>query len=244
VAQLADAAQRNIVVGSGELRGLALADGPATTVHSLPTIPAIDQNDELVIPLRKRVFDVVVALAMLVVLLPVLLLTALAIKLEGGGAVLYRQRRTGYRNQPFLMLKFRSMVDGAERALIDLRDSNITDGLLFKCERDPRVTTVGRFIRRLSIDELPQLWNVVRGDMSLVGPRPLPVEPESFAADEARRHWALPGITGSWQVAGGPRLTYREMIELDLEYLRDWSLRRDLGVLLRTVPAVIQRGDL
>jgi lipopolysaccharide/colanic/teichoic acid biosynthesis glycosyltransferase len=142
------------------------------------------------------------------------------------------------------MLKFRSMIDGADRALIDLRDSNITDGLLFKCERDPRVTRVGRLIRRLSIDELPQLWNVVRGDMSLVGPRPLPVEPDTFPADDARRHWALPGITGAWQVAGGPRLTYREMIDLDLEYVRDWSLRRDVAVLLRTVPAVVHRGDL
>ena len=119
----------------------------------------------------------------------------------------------------------------------------MTDGLLFKIHRDPRVTRIGRLIRRTSIDELPQLLNVVRGQMSLVGPRPLPVSPDDFDVADDRRHEVRPGITGFWQVSGGPSLGYRDMIDLDLTYIRDWSLKLDLRIIARTVPALLARTD-
>jgi lipopolysaccharide/colanic/teichoic acid biosynthesis glycosyltransferase len=189
----------------------------------------------------KRVFDVIAAAVLLLVLLPVLALTALAIKLTDGGPVFYRHRRVGRGGKTFDMLKLRSMVVGADRMQVDLARENCTDGLLFKVKDDPRVTSVGRLMRRLSIDELPQLWNVVRGDMSLVGPRPLAVEPEDFAPSEGFRHSVPPGITGSWQVSGGNGLSYDDMIKLDLDYIQRWSLWLDLRLLFATIPALLDR---
>jgi lipopolysaccharide/colanic/teichoic acid biosynthesis glycosyltransferase len=189
----------------------------------------------------KRLFDVVAAAALLLLLLPTLALAALAIKLTDGGPVLYRQRRVGRGGKTFDTLKLRSMVVGADRMQVDLARENCTDGLLFKVKDDPRVTGVGRLLRRLSIDELPQLWNVVRGDMSLVGPRPLAVEPEDFAPSEGFRHSVPPGITGSWQVSGGNGLSYDDMIKLDLDYIHRWSLWLDLRLLLATIPALLDR---
>jgi len=189
----------------------------------------------------KRVFDLALAIAALIALSPVLALTALAIKVFDGGPVLFRQRRVGRSGVPFELLKFRSMVVGAERLIVDLRDRNANTGLLFKVYDDPRITKLGRMIRRLSIDELPQLWNVVRGDMSLVGPRPLPVEPEEFGPIENRRHSVLPGITGYWQIAGSHDLTYEEMIKLDLAYIQNRSVFLDLRLLMRTPAALVHR---
>jgi lipopolysaccharide/colanic/teichoic acid biosynthesis glycosyltransferase len=189
----------------------------------------------------KRAFDLVAASLLLIVLAPLMLATALAVAIADGRPLLYRQRRVGHRGRPFGMLKFRSMVDGAEHFVIDLRHQNVTDGLLFKVRDDPRVTRVGRIIRRLSIDELPQLWNVIRGEMSLVGPRPLAVEPEEFAPAANRRHSVLPGITGYWQISGGNGLPYEEMIKLDLLYIRRRSLWLDIGLLVRTIPALVRR---
>jgi lipopolysaccharide/colanic/teichoic acid biosynthesis glycosyltransferase len=191
----------------------------------------------------KRVLDLGLAVVVLVALLPLLVLCALAVFLEDRGPVLYRQRRVGFRGREFSIYKFRSMVRDADRQVIDLRERNMTDGLLFKIHRDPRVTRVGRLLRRTSIDELPQLLNVVRGEMSLVGPRPLPVSPSDFDVADDRRHDVRPGITGFWQVSGGPSLGYRDMIDLDLTYIRDWSLTLDLRILARTVSAVARRGD-
>ena len=130
---------------------------------------------------------------------------------------------------------------GSDRLTVDLRDRNVTDGLLFKVRDDPRVTRVGRLIRRTSIDELPQLWNVIRGEMSLVGPRPLPVSPTEFGPIDNERHRMPPGITGYWQLAGGPGLTYQEMVKLDLAYIQNWSLWLDVRLLLRTIPALVYR---
>jgi lipopolysaccharide/colanic/teichoic acid biosynthesis glycosyltransferase len=189
----------------------------------------------------KRAFDVVVATLMLLAVLPILVLTAIAVKLGDGGPVLFRQWRVGAGGRPFQILKFRSMRVGADAEVIDLRDRNVSDGLLFKVAGDPRVTTVGRIIRRLSIDELPQLWNVLRGDMSLVGPRPLAVQPHQFGQLDGRRHDVLPGITGLWQVSGGNGLTYEQMIELDLHYLEHRSLWLDVRLLVATVPALVRR---
>ena len=189
----------------------------------------------------KRIFDVIVATAALVGLAPLMIATAIAIKLDDGGPVLYRQRRVGRDGKTFRMLKFRSMVAGADDLRQSLDGDNVTDGLLFKLDGDPRITRVGRFIRQASFDELPQLWNVIRGEMSLVGPRPLPVEPESFGPLDAQRHAVRPGITGYWQVSGGNGLTYREMIKLDLAYLHNWSIWLDIRLLVRTVPALFNR---
>jgi lipopolysaccharide/colanic/teichoic acid biosynthesis glycosyltransferase len=172
---------------------------------------------------------------------PLLAAVAIAIKVSDGGPALYRQRRVGFRGEPFRLLKFRSMRAGADREVIDLAHRNATDGLLFKVVDDPRVTRIGRIIRRYSIDELPQLLNVIRGDMSLVGPRPLAVDPEDFGTMDGRRHSTLPGVTGYWQVSGGNGLTYQEMVKLDLAYIENWSLWLDIRLLLRTVPALVYR---
>jgi lipopolysaccharide/colanic/teichoic acid biosynthesis glycosyltransferase len=133
------------------------------------------------------------------------------------------------------------MVNGAESLVIDLRERNVNDGLLFKVQEDPRVTRVGRSIRRSSIDELPQLWNVIRGEMSLVGPRPLPVAPDDFNAIDNKRHSVRPGITGYWQVSGDNALSYEEMVKLDLAYVENCSLWLDVRLLFRTIPALLHR---
>jgi exopolysaccharide biosynthesis polyprenyl glycosylphosphotransferase len=191
----------------------------------------------------KRAFDVVVASLLLLVASPLLLATAVAVKLDDRGPVFFRQRRVGKGGATFHMLKFRSMVVGADNLRAELQDKNFSDGLLFRMDGDPRITRVGRIIRRLSVDELPQLWNVVRGEMSLVGPRPLPVDPDAFSPGESERHTVLPGITGYWQISGGNGLAYQEMIRLDLAYIRNWSLWLDIRLLLRTVPALVHRHD-
>jgi exopolysaccharide biosynthesis polyprenyl glycosylphosphotransferase len=223
------------------LAHLFLHPGLSTQVGGLPLIAlGAPTRTRSTLP-GKRAFDLVVALVCLVVAAPVMLATAVAVKLGDRGPLFYRQRRVGQGGEPFEMLKFRSMVVDAERLLIDLRDANVTDGLLFKMVDDPRVTKVGAIIRRFSIDELPQLWNVVRGDMSIVGPRPLPVDPDEFGALDGKRHSVPPGITGYWQIAGGTGLSYAEMVKLDLTYIQNWSLWLDLRLLARTIPAVFHR---
>ncbi|MCU1450227.1 MAG: exopolysaccharide biosynthesis polyprenyl glycosylphosphotransferase [Acidimicrobiales bacterium] len=189
----------------------------------------------------KRVLDIAVSASLLLALAPVLLIVSAAIYLYDRGPVVYRQKRVGRDNREFTIWKFRSMVPGADKLTQHYAESNMATGLLFKVAADPRVTPVGNVIRRLSIDELPQLVNVLVGDMSLVGPRPLPVDPEEFDIRAARRHRVRPGITGPWQVAGGHVLGYEDMIRLDLAYVDTWSLRRDLWLLLMTIPAVMVR---
>lgn len=189
----------------------------------------------------KRLLDLVGASALLVVFFPLMFATAFAIKILDRGPIFYRQKRVGRGGTVFELLKFRSMIQGAERTVIDLRELNATDGLLFKIVDDPRVTRVGKVIRRMSIDELPQLWNVIRGEMSLVGPRPLAVQPEDFGVIDDQRHSVTPGITGYWQITGGNGLTYDEMIKLDLAYIQNWSLWLDIRLLCRTVPALVNR---
>ncbi len=193
--------------------------------------------------LMKRAFDVVMAGLALVVLSPVLLAVALAVKGEDGGPVLFRQRRIGRTGQPFDMLKFRSMVCDAEQLLPDLLHHNESDGVLFKIRQDPRITRVGRFIRRYSLDELPQLVNVLRGDMSLVGPRPpLPVEVEKYHDDVHRRLVVRPGLTGLWQVSGRASLSWDETVRLDLFYVDNWSMTFDLLIMAKTVRAVLGKS--
>lgn len=187
----------------------------------------------------KRGLDMGLAVGALLVLLPVFVLLVLAIRLESSGPALYRQKRCGRDGRSFEMLKFRSMVRDADQLIVDLRDRNETDGLLFKVKDDPRITRIGKLIRKYSIDELPQLINVVTGDMSLVGPRPLPVDPEAFGPIDGKRHAVRPGLTCHWQVSGRSELTYGQMVEMDLAYIRDSSMWTDLRLIAMTVPVAL-----
>jgi exopolysaccharide biosynthesis polyprenyl glycosylphosphotransferase len=189
----------------------------------------------------KRVFDVVLASIVLVASIPFAALVALAIWLEDRGPVFYRQPRVGRDGRPFTIWKFRSMIVGADQMQEEHWHANVGTGLLFKLKDDPRVTSVGAVLRRFSLDELPQLLNVLRGDMSLVGPRPLPVDADDFDEMASKRHAVLPGMTGAWQVEGANALTYDDMIRLDLAYIATWSVGLDLRILARTIPALVLR---
>lgn len=189
--------------------------------------------------LLKRSFDVLASSLMLAVLSPVMAATALAIRLDSPGPILFRQRRVGSGGQEFEMMKFRSMFEGSEHLREELRVLNEADGL-FKIEDDPRITGVGRRIRRWSIDELPQLFNVLRGEMGLVGPRPLVPDEDSQIEGFYRRRLDIPpGITGYWQSLGASRIPLFEMVRLDYLYVATWSLWHDVRILLRTVPYVV-----
>ena len=192
----------------------------------------------------KRTFDVVAAAAALTALAPFLLVAAAVIKLDSRGPVLFRQRRVGRDGAEFSMLKLRTMVPDAEARRDELVAANEADGPLFKIENDPRVTRVGRLLRKTSIDELPQLINIIRGDMSLVGPRPaLPSEVAGWTPDLFHRLRVRPGLTGLWQIKGRDGTDFESYERYDLYYTDNWSLARDLSIIVRTVPAVIgQRG--
>ncbi len=188
----------------------------------------------------KRLMDILLSSCGLVVLSPLLTAIALAIKLESPGPVIFQQKRVGKNSHPFTMLKFRSMCHQADTMKQDLVDLNEACGPLFKMKHDPRHTKVGRFIRKFSLDELPQLWNVLRGDMSLVGPRPpVPEEVAEYNEKARKRLDIKPGITGLWQVSGRSDLTFDEMLKLDIYYMWNWSLSNDIKILLRTIPTVI-----
>ena len=188
----------------------------------------------------KGGLDRVVAALVLALIAPVLVVLAVAVKLSGPGPVLYRQQRVGVNGQVFTMLKFRSMVVDADRAVGALQGQNISDGLLFKMREDPRVTRVGRVLRRFSLDELPQLFNVLGGSMSLVGPRPpLPGEVARYDASVSRRLLVKPGLTGLWQISGRSDLSWQESVRLDLRYVENWSLAMDLLILAKTARAVV-----
>jgi len=189
----------------------------------------------------KRAMDVSVAAAGLALASPVLAAIAAAVRLESPGPILFRQVRVGRDGQAFTCYKFRSMIQDAETERPALEQMNEATGPLFKIKEDPRLTRVGRVIRRLSLDELPQLWNVFRGDMSLVGPRPpMPCEVEAYEDWHRRRLEVAPGITGLWQVSGRSELSFDEMVMLDLFYTENWSLGMDLQILARTVPTVLR----
>jgi exopolysaccharide biosynthesis polyprenyl glycosylphosphotransferase len=188
----------------------------------------------------KRAFDIVAATLLLILLSPLLALLALIIRLDSKGPVIFRQTRCGKDGKLFIFYKFRGMVADAEARQAEFDHLNEAQGPIFKMKHDPRVTRVGRVLRRTSLDELPQLWNVLRGEMSLVGPRPpLPKEVERYEAWHQARLRAVPGITGLWQVSGRSHLGFDEMTRLDIEYLNVWSLALDLRILVRTVVAVV-----
>jgi exopolysaccharide biosynthesis polyprenyl glycosylphosphotransferase len=192
--------------------------------------------------LPKRLFDIAAASVALLVLMPLLIAVALMIKLQDRGPVFFHQARIGRTGEPFAMIKFRSMVMDAEERLAELTALNESDGLLFKIREDPRITRVGRFLRRYSIDELPQLINVLRGEMSVVGPRPpLPAEVDNYAIDVHRRLLVRPGLTGLWQVSGRSGLSWDESVRLDLYYVDNWSMMSDLVIVAKTVKAVLSK---
>ncbi|MFT8636974.1 MAG: sugar transferase [Pseudoclavibacter sp.] len=203
--------------------------------------PTLDRRARLI----KRVTDIVVAGIALILASPLLLVTALAVKLNDRGPVFFRQTRIGRNGEPFSILKFRSMrVDADEHLAELLKQQDRGDTPLFKVENDPRITRIGRFIRKYSIDELPQLFNVLRGDMSLIGPRPqVSAEVVLYDATASRRLNAKPGLTGLWQVSGRSNLTWEQSIRLDLYYVENWSLIGDLLILVKTVREVLHPTD-
>jgi exopolysaccharide biosynthesis polyprenyl glycosylphosphotransferase len=189
----------------------------------------------------KRAFDLVVSSLLLIVLSPFLALAALVVKLTSRGPVIYRSQRPGIGGATFSCLKFRTMYQNADQLQHELEPHNEMEGTIFKMRADPRVTPVGRFLRRWSFDELPQLINVLRGEMSLVGPRPLPMRDYERLEDwHRKRYLVLPGMTGLWQVSGRSELDFDELVRLDFLYLERWSIFLDLSILLKTIPAVIR----
>jgi len=192
----------------------------------------------------KRALDIVVALTGLVLLSPIFVFVAAAIKLTSPGPVFFVQQRFGYRRRCFPMWKFRSMVANAPDLMAQLEKQNEASGPIFKIKDDPRITPLGRYLRRTSLDELPQLWNVLLGDMSLVGPRPMSMRDVSRFehAQLMRRFSVRPGMTGMWQVNGRGSLSFEQWIKLDFSYIDEWSLALDFKILARTVPAVLKRS--
>ena len=205
----------------------------------LPIVFVEDPRSRGALSLGKRILDLGLSLLFIALFSPLLLVTALLVRSDGGPA-LYRQTRIGRDGKPFAMLKFRSMVVDADQRLAELPDGHTVNQRMFKLADDPRVTRIGRFIRRYSIDELPQLFTVVIGDMSLIGPRPaLPSEVTHYTADERQRLRVRPGITGLWQVSGRSDLTWEQTLRLDLRYIDNWSPWADLAILFKTVRAVL-----
>jgi exopolysaccharide biosynthesis polyprenyl glycosylphosphotransferase len=214
-------------------------------VDDLGGIPLIGVHDTTISQWKravKRVMDVSIGVIGGILALPFMGLIALAVKLDSPGPALFRQLRVGKKGRQFWCYKFRSMYEGAEQDQENLRAYNEADGPLFKMRDDPRQTRVGRWLRRVSLDELPQLYNVLRGEMSLVGPRPpLPSEVAQYKAWQMRRLEVPPGITGLWQISGRSDLTFDEMCLLDIYYIENWSPALDIKILLRTAPKVFTR---
>jgi exopolysaccharide biosynthesis polyprenyl glycosylphosphotransferase len=212
---------------------------PGQTVPLFTLRPPVFEGIDFAL---KRAFDLLVSIAGLVILSPVLLAISAAVKLSSRGPVIYRSVRPGMAGKPFHCFKFRTMREHADQVQDDLESLNEKSGALFKIRRDPRLTPFGGFLRRYSLDELPQLVNVVRGEMSLVGPRPLPMRDfERLEEWHKKRYLVLPGITGLWQVSGRSELDFDDLVRLDFLYLERWSVLLDLQILLKTIPAVLSR---
>jgi lipopolysaccharide/colanic/teichoic acid biosynthesis glycosyltransferase len=190
----------------------------------------------------KRLIDVILAAAALLIIWPLLAVLGLVVRVSSAGPALFRQERVGRGMRPFTMLKLRTMVDGADRLVAGLLDKTSVDQRFYKFQDDPRITRVGWWLRRWSLDELPQLWNVVRGDMSLVGPRPgLASEVQAYESWQLARLAVRPGLTGAWQVSGRSEVGFDDCVRMDLAYIENWSLRGDLIILAKTIPAVLRR---
>lgn len=220
------------IAGSTEGR----AEGPAVSARTWrPLAPGYSA--------KKRAIDLALCVLALPVALPILGLCALLIKLTGRGPIFFVQERTGFGGRRFKMIKFRTMVPGAADMKADLESQNIMGGPDFKLSDDPRVTAIGRLLRKTSLDEAPQLWNILKGDMSLVGPRPTSFESNTYDLWHTERLEAMPGLTGLWQIAGRGEIDFDDRVRLDIAYVRNRSVALDLSILVRTIPAVLlQRG--
>lgn len=227
-----------------DLFNLKIARSRAEDFDGDPQIAAYGIALESVPALMKRALDVVVSSVSLVLLSPMFVVVALVIRLTSKGPVFFEQERVGLNKRRFSICKFRTMVPDAEKLLVELEHLNEATGPVFKIKNDPRLTPVGRFLRQTSLDEFPQLWNVLKGDMSLVGPRPLPVRDyEGFSEDWQRRRFSVrPGITCLWQVNGRSSIPFEKWMELDMQYLDEWSFWLDLKIMARTIPAVLKRS--
>jgi exopolysaccharide biosynthesis polyprenyl glycosylphosphotransferase len=211
---------------------------PGQTLPLFELKPPVFEGIDFVL---KRTFDIVVSTLLLAFLAPVLALIAASVKLSSRGPVIYRSLRPGIGGRSFACLKFRTMYANADQLQEELEEHNVHSGAIFKIPSDPRVTPVGRFLRRWSFDELPQLFNVLRGEMSLVGPRPLPQRDYDLLEDwHRKRYLVMPGMTGLWQVSGRSELDFDELVRLDFLYLERWSIFLDLSILLKTIPAVVR----
>jgi exopolysaccharide biosynthesis polyprenyl glycosylphosphotransferase len=210
-------------------------------LDGLPLLSFSPAPSSLLALAAKRMLDIALALLLLVIGLPVILAIAVAIKLTSGGTVLYRQTRCGLNGRLFTLYKFRTMEEGAHEKRRELLALNEMTGPAFKLRRDPRVTWLGRFLRRFSLDELPQLWNVLKGEMSLVGPRPpIPEEVAQYQPWQRRRLAMKPGLTCLWQISGRSDTTdFNQWMQLDLEYIDSWTPTLDVKILLKTIPVVL-----
>ncbi|CCQ45013.1 exopolysaccharide biosynthesis polyprenyl glycosylphosphotransferase family protein [Pseudarthrobacter siccitolerans] len=232
----------------GLIMAPALTDIAGPRIHTQPvaglplihvTTPSLEGGQRV----AKRLFDVVVSGLLILVTSPLMAVVALMVKLDSSGPVLFKQERVGIEGQHFHMLKFRSMVSDAEDRLESLSNLNEGAGVLFKIKNDPRITRVGKFLRTYSLDELPQLFNILSGSMSLVGPRPpLPKEVAAYEHEVRRRLLVRPGLTGLWQVSGRSNLSWQDSVRLDLYYVENWSLASDLVIILRTARAVFHNS--
>jgi exopolysaccharide biosynthesis polyprenyl glycosylphosphotransferase len=220
--------------------GGLLTGGHYEEVGGLPIVTFLYGPDRFLGMLAKRIFDVTASVVLLVLLSPVLFSIALYVRVTDGSPVLFRQRRIGLHGRPFTCLKYRTMVRDAEDRLTDVAHLSEVERPVFKIADDPRVTSTGRFLRRTSLDELPQLWNVLRGEMSIVGPRPaLPSEVEQYSIWHRRRLSMRPGLTGLWQVTARSEADFDRRVALDLDYIDRWSLLMDVKILLRTIPVML-----
>jgi lipopolysaccharide/colanic/teichoic acid biosynthesis glycosyltransferase len=223
------------------------AHWPAATPAATPVAPAVlpfetPESHGAYLRSGNRILDVVASAIALVVLSPVIVLLAIIVRATSRGPVFYRSMRIGRGGRPFTFYKLRSMVKDADLKRQHLSHLNEADGPVFKIARDPRITPIGRFMRSTSLDEVPQFWNVLKGDMSLVGPRPpIPGEVAQYEPWQLRRLDVRPGLTCLWQISGRSRIGFQEWMRLDLEYIRHRSLKLDLKILLRTIPAVLSR---
>ncbi|MGK2849513.1 MAG: sugar transferase [Candidatus Limnocylindrales bacterium] len=220
---------------------LSIATSHVEVLDGIPVVSLLTGPRSALALAAKRATDLIGGSVGLVVLTPLLAGIAVAVKLSDGGSVLYRQERVGLHGRRFMVTKFRSMVPQAEALLDGLRDQNEISGHAFKMSADPRVTRIGNFLRKSSLDELPQLWNVLRGEMSLVGPRPpLPTEVEGYDEWHRRRLSMKPGMTGLWQIEGRHEPEFDQWVEKDLEYIDRWSPWLDIQIILRTIPAMLR----
>jgi exopolysaccharide biosynthesis polyprenyl glycosylphosphotransferase len=218
----------------------AQAKAEITEIDGVPLLTYANAPTNPLLLASKRVLDVALSSLILTLALPIVVVVAIAVRLTSGGKVLFRQTRCGLNGRRFTLYKFRTMTEDAEQRLAEVAHLNEMDGPVFKAKDDPRVTRVGRVLRKFSLDELPQLWNVLRGDMSLVGPRPpIPEEVARYERWQRRRLSMKPGLTCLWQVNGRNDLDFGSWMELDLEYIDSWSLGLDLKILLKTIPVVL-----